>query len=63
MNQVVIHDLNDIMNAIILFETNISVYLDGKSSVTIIFCLFLVLGGIKKKSVKRKLFLVNRKFY
>ena len=40
MNQVVIHDLNDIMNAIILFETNISVYLDGKSSVTIIFCLF-----------------------
>ena len=56
MNQVVIHDLNDIMNAIILFETNISVYLDGKSSVTIIFCLFFffVLGGIKKRNVLKE---------
>lgn len=38
MNQVVIHNLNDIMNAIVfLLETNITVYFDGKSSVTIIF--------------------------
>ena len=69
MNQVVIHDLNDIMNATTLFETNISVYLEGKSYVTMTFCFFFfffffwVLGSFKKKkSVKRKLFLVNGKY-
>ena len=64
MNQVDIHNLNDIMNAVVfLFETNITVYFDGKFSITIVFWLFLCLVALKKKCVKRKLFLVNRKSY